>query len=74
MVEAVVKAVDVGQPTVPACPLPIAYPSIGEARHPTTIDKQTVAKVEVLYLYLMLTGCHPSNDVFMLAREGETIG
>ena len=34
VVETVVYAVDLAQPTVHACPLPIAYPSLGEARHP----------------------------------------
>src|SRR5215208_3725465 len=34
VVEAVVYAVDVGKPSVPACPLPMTYPSLSEARHP----------------------------------------
>jgi hypothetical protein len=33
VVEAVVYAEDVAKPTVPACPLPIADPTLGEARH-----------------------------------------
>lgn len=33
VVEAVVNAVDVAQPSVPACPLAITDPSLGEARH-----------------------------------------
>ena len=43
VVETVVKAVDVSQPTVPACPLPITYPTFSEARHPDTIGLQAVA-------------------------------
>ena len=74
MVVAVVYAVDVGKPTVPACPLPIADPTLSEANHPATIDIHTVAKVEVLYLYPMLTCCYAVNDVLVLAWEGETIG
>jgi hypothetical protein len=74
VVEAVVYAVDVIQPTVPACPLPITYMSFGEGRNPTTIDKQTVDKVEVLYLYPMLTCCYAVNDVPVFAWEGEPIG
>jgi hypothetical protein len=55
------------------CPLPITYPSLGEANHPATIGIDAVAKVEVLYLYPMLTCCHAVNDVLVLAWEGETI-
>jgi hypothetical protein len=66
--------VDVAQPSVPACPLPIAYSSLGEARHLDAIGEKTVAEVEVLYLYLMLTRCYGSDDVLALAWEGETIG
>ena len=43
MIEAVVQAVDGAQPTVPACPLAIAYPPLGEARHLDAIGLQTVA-------------------------------
>ena len=43
VVETVLKAVDVIQPTVPACPLPITYPTFSEARHPDTIGLQAVA-------------------------------
>src|SRR5829696_3944324 len=67
----VVNAVDVSKPTAPACPLPIAYTPLGEARHPTTIDKQPVAEGEILYLYLMLTGRHASNDVLVLTDGGK---
>jgi hypothetical protein len=74
VVEAVVYAVDVAQPSVPACPLPIAYSSLGEARHVDAIGEKTVAEVEGLYLYLMPTRCYGSNDVLALAWEGETIG
>jgi hypothetical protein len=35
VVEAVVDGVDLAQPTVPACPLPITYASLCEADHPT---------------------------------------
>src|SRR5215212_10568835 len=71
MVEAVVYAVDVGKPTVPACPLPVADPTLSEANHPATIGIHTVAEVEVLYLYLMLSRHDSSNDVLMLADGGE---
>jgi hypothetical protein len=71
VVEAVVKAVDVSKPTVPACPLAITYPSLSEARHPTTIDMQSVADVEVLYLNQMLTGIHSIRDVLILADGGK---
>ena len=74
VVEAVVYAVDVVEPSAPSCPLTITYPSLSEARHPTTIDKQPVAEVEVLCLYPMLTGCYAVNDALVLAWEGETIG
>jgi hypothetical protein len=73
VVVAVIKAVDVAQPSVPACPLAIAYTPLGEARHPNTIGIQTVAEVEILYLCPMLTCCHAINDVLVLTREGETI-
>jgi hypothetical protein len=43
VVVAVVYAVDVAQPTAPACPLPITYPALGEARHPNYIGRQAVA-------------------------------
>src|SRR5215207_5494109 len=66
MVVAVVYAVDVRYPSAPACPLPIAYPSLSEARHPTTIGINAVAEIEVLYLYLMNTSCYGSNDVLVL--------
>jgi hypothetical protein len=71
MVEAVVKAVDIGKPTVPPCPLPIADPSLSEANHPATIGIHAVAEVEVLYLYLMLASHNSSNDVLVLADGGE---
>ena len=73
MVVAVVKAVDVCQPTAPTCPLPVAYPSLSEANDPATIGIDAVAEVEVLYLYLMLARDNGSNDVLVLAGEGETI-
>jgi hypothetical protein len=71
MVEAVVKAVDVGKLTVPACPLPITYPTLGEANHPATIGIHAVAKVEVLYLYPMLASHNSSNDVLVLTDGGK---
>jgi hypothetical protein len=74
VIVAVVNAVDVGKPTVPACPLPVAYPTLSEANHPGTIGIDAVAEVEVLYLYLMLARHYGSNDVLVLAWEGETIG
>jgi hypothetical protein len=64
--------VDVAQPPVPACPLPIASPTLSEANHPGTIDIDAVA--EVLYLYPKLTRCYAVNDILALAWEGETIG
>ena len=67
MVEAVVKAVDVGESTVPACLLPITYPTLSEANHPATIGIDAVGEVEVFYLYLMLTCNHGTNNVLVLA-------
>ena len=43
MVVSVDNAVDVAEPPIPACPLPIAYTSLGEAHHPNYIDIQAVA-------------------------------
>jgi hypothetical protein len=63
--------VDVSKPSVPACPLTIAYPSLSEANHPATIGIDTIAEVEVLYLYLMLARYDGSNDVLVLADGGE---
>ena len=76
VVKAVVKAVDVGKPTAPTCPLPITYPSLGEANDPGTIGEKTVAEVEVLYLYLMLTCCYGINEVLLLTDvgKGQTFG
>src|SRR5215213_6612385 len=71
MVEAVVKAVDVSKPTVPACPLPIAYTTLSEANHPATIGIDAIAEVEVLYLYPMLACHNSSNDVLVLTNGGE---
>jgi hypothetical protein len=58
--------VDVSKPTVPACPLPVADPTLSEANHPATIGIDAIAEVEVLYLYLMLARYDGSNDVLML--------
>src|SRR5215213_8265602 len=66
MVEAVVNAVDVSKPSAPACPLPIADPTLSEANHPATIGIDAIAEVEVLYLYLLLARYDGSNDVLML--------
>src|SRR5829696_3892141 len=71
MVVSVVNAVDVGKPTVPACPLPITYPTLGEADHSTTISIDAIAEVEVLNLYLMLARYDGSNDVLVLADGGK---
>src|SRR5215208_2130977 len=71
MVEAVVNAVDVSKPAVPACPLTIADPTLGEANHPATIGIDAIAEVKVLYLYLMLARHNGSNDVLVLADGGE---
>jgi hypothetical protein len=73
VVVAVVLAVDVVEPTVPACPLTITYPSLCERRLVDIIGEKPVAEVEVLYLYPMLTRCRGINDVLVLAWEGETI-
>ena len=43
VVVSVVQAVDVVKPSVPARPLPITYPPLGEGRHPNTIGLRTVA-------------------------------
>jgi hypothetical protein len=67
MVVTVVNAVDVTQLTVPACPLAIAYPTPGKADSSTTIGINTVAKIEVLYLYLILASHNGSNDILELA-------
>ena len=69
MVEAVVYGVDVAKPPAPARPLTITYPTLSKRRHPTTLDKQTVAEVEVLYL--MLTCCYGINDILVLTDEGK---
>jgi hypothetical protein len=71
VVVAVVKAVDVFWPTVPACPLPIADPTLGEANHPAAIGIDAIAEVEVLYLYLLLASHNSINDVLVLADGGE---
>jgi hypothetical protein len=71
VVVAIVDAVDVAKPAVPACPLPVAYPTLSEANHPATMGIDAIAEVEVLYLYLMLTRYDGSNDVLMLADGGE---
>jgi hypothetical protein len=46
---------DVSKSSAPACPLPIAYPTLGEARHLDATGIKIVAEVEILYLYPMLT-------------------
>src|SRR5215211_5713281 len=71
MVEAVVNAVDVSKPSAPACPLPIADPTLSEANHPATIGIDDIAEVEVLYLYLLLARYDGSNDILMLADRGK---
>jgi hypothetical protein len=73
VVEAVVYAVDVGKPTVPACPLPITYTYLGEGNHSGAIGIDAIAEVEVLYLYLMFACCYAVNVVLLLAWEDETI-
>jgi hypothetical protein len=65
--------VDVSKPSVPACPLSIIYPPLGEGGYSNTIGINTVTKLEVLYLYLILACYDGSNDVLMLTGEGETI-
>src|SRR5215207_2096222 len=68
VVVAVVQAMDVVEPAVPACPLPIAYPTLGERCHPNTISIQTITEVEILYFDLMLTGCHGSTEILVLTN------
>src|SRR5215211_582979 len=62
---------DVAYPSVPACPLPIADPTLSEADYPSTVGVHAVAEVEVLHLYLMLTSHNSSNDVLVLADGSE---
>src|SRR5215208_6062271 len=62
---------DVSKPTVPACPLPIADPTLSEANHPATIGIDAIAEVEVLYLYLMLASHNSTNDVLVLTDGGK---
>ena len=64
---------DIVQLPVPAGQLTIIDPFLSEANHPATIGIDAVAEVEVLYLYLMLASHYGSNDVLVLAWEGETI-
>jgi DNA-binding Xre family transcriptional regulator len=56
------------QPPVPACPLSITYPPLGEADHSSTIGIDAVAEVEVLYP--MLARYDGSNDVLVLNDGG----
>jgi hypothetical protein len=49
----------------------VHYRIVSEGRHPTTIDIQAVAELEVLYLDLMLTRRHSSTDALMLADGRE---
>ena len=39
--------------------------------HPTTVGKQAIAEIKVLYLDLILTCCYGINDVLMLADGGK---
>jgi hypothetical protein len=71
VVVAVVYAVDVLQVSAPACPLAVTYPTLSKRRHPDAISIQTIAEVEVLHLYLMLTSCYAINDVLVLADGGK---
>jgi hypothetical protein len=71
VVVAVVDGVDVAKPTVPARSFAVAYPAFGKGRHPNTIGIQTVAEVEVLFLYPMLTRCYAISDIPMFADGGE---
>jgi hypothetical protein len=70
VIETVVYAVDVSKPSVPACPLTISYPPLGEADHSITIGIDPKAEVEVLYLDLMLARDNSSNDVLVLTDRG----
>src|SRR5215203_1897817 len=63
LVEAVVYGVDLTYPTVPACPLPVFDPPLGERRHLDTIGEKAVSDVEVLDLYPMLARRHAIDDV-----------
>ena len=70
VVVAVVYAVDVAQPTVPACPLWITHPPLREADHPGTIGINTVVEVEVLYLDLLHTGCYTAATMSSCSLTG----
>jgi hypothetical protein len=72
VVVAIVHAMDLAQPPVPACPLAIPDPTLGERSDLDPIGEKPVAEIEVLYLYLMLT-CYAISDVRVLTRERETI-
>ncbi len=73
VVVAVVYAMDVVHPPAPTRPLPITCPTVSE---PSNTGNQisrveAIAEVEVLYLYLMLTGCYASTDVLVLTDGGK---
>src|SRR5215211_428785 len=71
VVEAVVYAMDVAQLTVPACPLPITYPPLGEGSHPEAIREKSVAEVEVLCLYALSPTLKKMPDIAdKLTTEG----
>jgi integrase len=46
VVVAVVYAVNIPWPTVPACPLTVAYPPLSEGRHPNAVSIQAVTELE----------------------------
>jgi hypothetical protein len=52
-------------------PLTITYPTLSKRRYPNTIGIQSVAKVEVLNLHLVLTCCHSTSDVLVLTDGGK---
>ena len=74
VVKAVVYAVDVAQPSVPTCPLPITYKTLSKGSYPDALGEKTVAEVKVFHLYPMLTCCYAVNNVLVFAWEGEPIG
>jgi hypothetical protein len=57
VVEAVVYAVDFGQPSVPACPFPITDPTLGKARTPDTIVMHDIPGYRPRRPFEVVSGC-----------------
>ena len=69
VVVAVIHAVNVSKPSAPTCPLAITRPTVSE---PSNAGNQisrveAIAEVEVLHLYLMLTGLDAHRQVLVFA-------